>query len=449
MTPIDSTTVSDALRLESFETFARESIAQAPSWIRPLRTEQLERFVAQGLPHAKLEAWRQTNIDPLKQLALTPASTLPPAERSERLAVPEIESLDAVRLVFINGRFSEELSAIDRLPEGVTVMNLARAIEQGLPEVRKHLTQSSERDDVFAALNAAMVEDGAYIRVRRGVCSQRPIALYYLSDPGEQAVAAFPRNLIILEESSELTVVERYVGVAGSVYFNNAFTEIVQGRQANLEHYRLQEESDAAFHICGLDARLDRDAMLAAHTMLFGGQLVRNNIHPVLVGENCDCLINGLYVPTGRQHMDNHMRVEHVGTHGDSRQYYRGILADEATSVFSGRIVVAKGAQKTDAKQTNANLLLSERAHAHTQPQLEIYADDVKCTHGATVGRLEQQQLFYLLSRGIERITAEAVLIYAFAADTLERMRSDPMRELLKGELLKRLPGGDRVAGVL
>lgn len=445
-TALDSAAGLAPVTLDQIESHTRQAIAQAPEWIQPVRTAQLERFLEQGLPHSKLEAWRMTNLESLTKLPLTVGL---PASTSTSLAVPEIEQLDAVKLVFVNGRFSEELSDIGSLPTGVEVIPLGKAIADAHPLVQKHLTQSSERDDVFAALNAAWTEDGAFIHAARGVVFERPIALYYLADVGDQPLVISPRNLIVLDEQAQLTVVERYVGRSDSVYFTNAFTEIVQGADSNLEHYRLQEESDNAFHICGFDARLDRQAVTAAHTMLFGGRIVRNNIHPVLVGDGCDCLVNGLYVPTGRQHMDNHMRVEHVGLHGDSRQYYRGILADDATSVFSGRIVVAKGAQKTDAKQTNSNLLLSDKAHAHAQPQLEIYADDVKCTHGATVGRLDQRELFYLLSRGIDRVTANAVLIYAFAADTLERMRSEPMRNCLKGELLARLPGGDRVRNVL
>jgi Fe-S cluster assembly protein SufD len=236
--------------------------------------------------------------------------------------------------------------------------------------------------------------------------------------------------------------VEDYVSLGAEVYFSNVVTEAVVGQNSVLSHYMIEQESKQAFNVSTLRVEQGRSSNVASHTVLLGGALVRNNVHPVLAGEGSECLINGLFMGTGRQHMDNFMRVEHASPHCDSRQFYQGILDGRSHGVFSGRIIVHKDAQKTDAKQTNNNLLLSQEAQIDTKPQLEIYADDVKCTHGATIGQIDEDAIFYLRSRGIAEDAARAMLLFGFANESLERMKIESIRQHLKTLVAQWLPEG-------
>jgi Fe-S cluster assembly protein SufD len=247
---------------------------------------------------------------------------------------------------------------------------------------------------------------------------------------------------VVAGEDSQATVVEDYVSLGDVVSFSNAVTELVVGQGSVLSHYLIERESPRAFNVSTLRIQQGRSSSVASHSVLLGGGLVRNNIHPVLAGEGGDCLINGLFMATGRQHMDNYMKVEHAAPHCDSRQFYHGILDGQSRGVFHGRIIVHKGAQKTDAKQTNRNLLLSEEAQIDTKPQLEIYADDVKCTHGATIGQIDEQAIFYLRSRGIAEASARALLLFAFANESLERMKAEGVRKHLEALVTRWLPQG-------
>jgi Fe-S cluster assembly protein SufD len=285
-----------------------------------------------------------------------------------------------------------------------------------------------------------MAEDGVMLHVPRGVAVNKPIHLLNFTMAAEAPLLISPRNLIVVEESASATVVEDYVSPDEKVYLNNAVTEIVVRDNADVTHYLLDRESDLAFNISSLHVHQGRDSRFTSHSMMFGGRIVRNNVHPVLDGDSCYSLLNGLYVIEGEQIADSHMRVEHRALEGDSRQYYKGIMHDQARGVFRGRIVVHPGAQKTDAKQSNQNLLLSERATANTDPQLEIYADDVKCTHGATIGQIDEDQIFYLMARGIPRETARSMIIVAFAGESLGRIEHEPILRLMQSMLLDRLP---------
>jgi len=256
---------------------------------------------------------------------------------------------------------------------------------------------------------------------------------------------AHPRNLILAEDHSQVTVVEDYISVKSGVMFSNVVTELYAGQDAVVAHYMIEREDTQALNVSTLRIEQQRNANVESHSLLLGGALVRNNVHPVLAGEGGECLINGLFIGKGRQHMDNYMLVEHAQPHCNSRQFYNGILDEQAHGVFHGRIIVHKDAQKTDAKQTNRNLLLSDEAQIDTKPQLEIYADDVKCTHGATIGQVEENALFYLRSRGLDEIAARRLLLYAFASECLERMRTGPVRNYLEALTPSWLPEGTAV----
>ncbi len=448
--------------LTDIQTGTLETLAQAarpagngaaPPWLTDRRRAARERFNQLGLPASRDEDWRQTNLDPLRQAEFAfPAPPPRDDAAADPTAIGRIDGLDAWRLVFINGRFAPSLCHLEGLDERVTVLNLAEGLEQAEALVGEHFDQHvGHEDDAFALLNTAMMDDGLYVHVPDGAVLSKPLHVVYHTEVADQPVLTNPRNLIIVGREARATIIEHFVSAQprGAVYLTNAVTEIVADEDAVIEHYRLEEESSDAFHVSSVGITQQGRADVASHTVLLGGRLVRNNVRPMLEGDYCECLVNGLYVPTARQHMDNHMRVEHVGTHGDSRQFYKGVLLDEGRSAFSGRIVVAQTGQKTDAKQTNANLLLSDKAMAHTKPQLEIYADDVKCTHGATCGQLDDRAIFYLQSRGIDRTTATSIMVFAFAAEALERMKLEPIRDRLATALLERLPGGDRVRAVL
>jgi len=289
------------------------------------------------------------------------------------------------------------------------------------------------KDDAFSALNTAFMQDGLFVFVPRGIILEAPIYALYVSTAAAAPTISHPRNLIVLEESAEASVVEDYVSLdSGGVHFSNVVTELVAGENSTLNHYLLERENDSSFNVSTFRIEQQRDSAVASHTALIGGSLVRNNIHPVLAGEGADCLINGVFMGRGTQHMDNFMMVEHASPHCNSRQFYYGVLDDKSRGVFSGRIIVHKDAQKTDAKQTNRNLLLSDAAQVDTKPQLEIYADDVKCTHGATIGQINKDALFYLRTRGIPEDGARNNLLVAFAGECVDRMPLEPVREFLR-----------------
>jgi Fe-S cluster assembly protein SufD len=343
------------------------------------------------------------------------------------------------RLVWVNGRFAPEFSAAGELPRGVQVGSLAQAFEGNFERVESHLAQYARFDrQPFVALNTALMTDGAFLYVPRGVVVEDPIHLLFLADSEEQPFTYHPRTLILAEESSQVTVLETFIG--SGAYFTNAVTEIVLGENAVVDHYRSQCESNAAFHVATLQVQQAGDSNFRSHAVSLGGSLVRNDINAVLAGLGVESTLNGLYVARDRQHVDNHTAIDHAQPHCNSHELYKGILDDAATAVFNGKIFVRQDAQKTDAKQTNQNLLLSRDATINTKPQLEIFADDVRCTHGATVGQLDEDAIFYLRSRGIGLEEARSVLTYAFATDILHRIRVEPLQSALEAELLRRLP---------
>ena len=340
----------------------------------------------------------------------------------------------ACQLVFVNGRFARELSLLGKLPDGVKVSSLAGEISSNPGAIEPHLGRYLDiRRDAFCALNTAFVEDGAYVHIPRGTLVEEPIYLLFVSTADDAPSMSHPRNLIVAEEDSQATFVEDYVSLDGGAVFCNTVTELVAGDHTVLSHYMIEREHKQAFNISTLRIQQGRSTNVVSHSVLLGGALVRNNVHPVLAGEGGECLINGLFIGNGRQHLDNYMLVEHASPRCGSRQFYNGILDGHAHGVFHGRIIVHKDAQKTDAKQTNRNLLLSDDAQIDTKPQLEIYADDVKCTHGATIGQIEGDALFYLRSRGIDEVSARKLLLFAFASECLDRMKQGPVRKHVEG----------------
>ncbi len=433
--------------LASFSEFEKTAAGHDLPWLQQLRQRAFARFCQAGFPTTRDEDWRFTNVSEIARTPFRLAAKAVPRDGSTELTPADLAPWRipgaACQLVFINGRFSPRLSSVSKLPAGVEVDSLARKLALNPSALEPHLGRYLDiQRDSFSALNTAFAEDGAYVRVERGIVLEAPIHLLFLgADTGAPAVT-HPRNLIVAEENSQVSVVEDYVSLPQSgaaVTLSNSATELIAGDNSVVAHYMLEREHQRAFNVSTLRIQQGRSANLASHSVLLGGALVRNNVHPVLAGEGGECLINGLFAGGGEQHLDNYMLVEHASPHCGSRQFYNGILDERAHGVFHGRIVVHKGAQKTDAKQTNRNLLLSDSAQIDTKPQLEIHADDVKCTHGATIGQIDEDALFYLRSRGIDQAAARTLLLRAFAAECLGRMKEEPVRRHVERLMSQRL----------
>jgi Fe-S cluster assembly protein SufD len=419
---------------KGFQEFRKEAAGKGIPWIESLREEGIKRFLELGFPTPENEDWRFTNVTPIARTAFSIEKNghkqVPPAAL-DRFTFPKLKT---IRLVFVDGTYTQELSDVSLLPQGVEVTSLASALKIKDELVKKYLSKYADfKDEAFTALNTAFMQDGGFIYIPRGIRLKEPVHLLYITAKSDNATITNPRNLIIIEDNCEANIIEHYVSLDESVYFSNVVTELVVGENSSVGHYMIECESRKAFNVSTLRVEQGRSSNIRSHSVLLGGALVRNNVHPVLAGEGCDSLINGLYMSTGRQHMDNYMKVEHASPHCDSRQFYNGVLDGRSRGVFHGRIIVHKDAQKTDAKQTNRNLLLSDSAQIDTKPQLEIYADDVKCTHGATIGQMDENAVFYLRSRGIGEDSAKDILLSAFTSGTLESMQLEEIRNYCEG----------------
>ncbi len=434
------------------ERFARESQSldqRIPTWLQSRREEALGRFTEQGFPTIRDEDWRHTAVTPLTERAFESADPDTASVLPEQIRLFRLGDDKEALLVFVNGYFAEHLSDVSALPQGVRVMDLATALAADLPAVKNHYARyAGVGKNAFVAMNTAFAGRGAFVEIPFGTVVETPIHLLFVSNPGDPPVVAHPRNLIVAGENSQFSIIEHYVSLNGGVYFNNVVTEIVAAENAVVDHCKVIRESDEAYHIATLQVYQHRVSSLSSQTICLGGALVRNDINPVLDGEGAYCDLEGLYMLAGKQHADNHLRVEHRTPHTSSREFFRGILDDRSHGVFCGRIIVRPGAQKTDAKQTNKNMLLSDRAQIDSKPQLEIFADDVKCTHGATVGQLDGDAVFYLRSRGISEDAAHSLLTYAFARESLAHVRDRGLRAQLEQLVLSRLPNGDLLRGL-
>ncbi len=425
--------------LESFEAFSANGGASAPSSVRSLRLSAITRFETLGFPTTRNEDWHFTSVAPIAEGRFSPlvhpANRVAPAQ----LVPFRFGATDWTTLVFANGRFDAALSDVGSLPAGVRVLPLARAYIE-LPQlVERHLGNIATFDaHTFTALNTAFISDGAVVHIASGVELARPIHLIFASDDAAKDGIAQPRNLIVLDANAKATVIESFVGLDDGRYFTNAVTEVSLGDGATLTHLKLQRESLRAYHVGTLDVRQGRDSHLFSFSFASGASLSRTNIYTELRGAGGGATLNGLYLGGEQQHIDHQTRIEHVEPNCYSRELYKGILDGASHGVFNGKVYVHPEAQKTDGKQTNNTLLLSEKAQIDTKPQLEIFADDVKCTHGATVGRLDDTSLFYMKSRGINARSARELLTYAFAADVLETIELAEVREGLEAVTLRR-----------
>jgi Fe-S cluster assembly protein SufD len=405
------------------------------------REEALHRFLSLGFPTTREEEWRFTSVAPIAERAFALAAAPTSDVRSDEVAPFRLPAASSAELVFVNGRYVAALSRRDALPNGALVENLAASLARG-DELDPYLGPIAAFDrHPFVALNTAFLDEGAFVRLPDRAILEQPIHLLFVTtgEVNGRSIMAHPRVLVVAGANSQASIVETYAGARGARYFTNAFTQVVLGENAVLNHYKVQYESTGAYHVGSMHVQAQRSATCAAHSVSLGGALVRNDVIAVLNGEGVECTLNGLYVADAQRLVDNHTTIDHAQPHCGSREIYKGILADRARGIFNGKIVVRPDAQKTDAKQTNRALLLSEDAQINTKPQLEIFANDVKCTHGAAVGQLDDEALFYLRSRGLSDAAARRLLIHAFAADVLNRLPLAPVRAAVEDRLQRQL----------
>jgi Fe-S cluster assembly protein SufD len=431
-----------------FERLAPALPGSGIEWVNRVRRAALERFAALGFPTPRNEQWKYTSTAPIEKHAFEPVAGPGPAIAPAQLDAIPFRDLPAHRLLFVNGIYSHALSERTPLPAGVEVCNLGKILTVQPDWLEPALSDGARFKDVFessafAALNGAFMADGAVIRLRAGAVIEEPICLVFITT--QEETAAHIRNLIIAGEGAQATVIEQHTALDGLEYLTNCVTQIIAGENASIEHYKLQQESVKAFHVAGVHAAQSRDSRFTSHSIALGARLARADISTRFEGEGCECTLNGLYVVGGRQHVDHHTRIDHAYPHGVSREYYRGVLDGAARGVFNGKVVVHPKAQHTDAHQSNHNLLLSKDAEVDTKPELEIYADDVKCSHGATVGQLDDTMIFYLRSRGVSKDVAKGLLTYAFAHEVIGRMKFAALRTRLEQTLIQRLPEGSRI----
>ena len=424
-----------------FERSQRDGFALRPRSgdpLRALREAAFARFSDLGLPASGDENWKYTSLAPLAQL---PFAAARPGAASPDSLVRSLAAPESLQLVFVDGHYRPELSSAAHESGGAFIASLRTALAERPGEVGRELARHADfRRDSLTALNTAFLEDGAFIHLPADTFVGAPIHLLFVATGGGEATLSHPRNLIVAGARSRAAVIETYAGPADATYFTNAVTEVVLGEGAQVEHYKLQQEGARAFHVGLLQVTHGRDSRFSSHSLALGGALARNEVRALFSSEGGDCTLNGLYMGSGRQHLDNRTLIDHKSPRCTSRELYKGVLDGEAHGVFGGRVLVREDAQKTDARQINKNLLLSDGAVIDTKPQLEIFADDVKCAHGAAVGELDEDALFYLRSRGLSPQTARSLLTYAFASELVDSIPVLPLRARVRDLVTSRLP---------
>jgi Fe-S cluster assembly protein SufD len=421
-----------------------EAELAGPPWLANIRRSAIERFGAKGFPTQKHEEWKFTNLAPVLRIPFKPSIlSRPDGVVAEKLEPFGFGVLKASRLVFVNGRYAPRLSYLRPLPEGVHIAPMAEVLEQEPGALEPDLARHAKYDDdPFVALNTAFFTDGAYVEIPKNTVVEEPIHLVFVSASRDLPVVSHPRNLVRLRAGSQATLIETYAGWAPDVTLSNAVTEIAVGPAATLDHYKIQREAESSFHMGTMTIDQDRNSSVTGHSLAFGGALSRNNVYTRFDSEGGSLVLNGLFMPSGTQQIDNYTRIDHAAPASTSVELYRGIMDGRSRAVFNGNIYVRKDAQKTIARQTNKNLLLSKEAFVDSTPGLEILADDVKCSHASTIGQLDESAVFYLRSRGIEEEAARQILTYAFAVDVVNQVKVAPIRIKLDQLILSRLPRG-------
>ena len=428
--------------LQEFTAFSANGAGRGPAWVAPVRRAAIERFGALGFPTPKNEDWHFTSVSPIAERVFSLASRETRHVSAEQYLPFLFGQAAWPVMVFVNGRYAAPLSTEPGESSGIRVMDLARAWQENDALLEQHLTKVASYDRAaFTALNTAFMYDGAVIHIGANADAPYPLHLLFVSTGDVEGRVSHPRNLIVAERDSRATVIESYVALGNAPYFTNGVTEVTLREGATFTHLKVQRESEQAYHVGTVQVEQGRDTHFLQFSFASGAALSRTNVYTMLNGAGCGATLNGLYMVDGTQHVDHQTRIEHAQPNTFSREMYKGILDGASHGVFNGQVYVRPVAQQTDGKQENNNLLLSRQARVDTKPQLEIYANDVKCTHGATVGRLDDTALFYMKSRGIGQDTARKLLTYAFAAGVLEHIELEPVREELERLTLNRFTG--------
>jgi Fe-S cluster assembly protein SufD len=424
--------------VSAFEELERSAQGGVPSWLQALRKGGISHFAELGFPTTGQEEWRFTNVSRIARMPFRLASGPVPKLKEKDLAEVQFANLAGKKIVFLDGKFSRELSSKDLAPaQGVKVYSLEEAARAAFPLLSQNLARYARyEENPFVALNTAFLTDGAVVLApaRQSQGEAETVYILYVST-GAAEVSTHPRILVIAQRDSRLKVIEHYVSLGQSSSFTNAVTEIFLEEEAQVEHCKIQEENLHTFHVATIQTHQRRNSRLLSHSISPGGLLTRNNINCVLDGEGIECTLNGLYMGRDSQLVDHHTAIFHNKPNCRSHEFYHGVMDGHSQAVFNGKIFVRPEAQKTDAKQTNRNLLLSDDATINTKPQLEIFADDVKCTHGATIGQLDPESIFYLQARGIGREMARKMLLHAFAGEIVNRITIPEIRERLDQQL--------------
>ena len=418
--------------LAASESFERNGAASDPSWARDLRKAALTRFKELGFPTARRnnEEWKYTDVGPVARVPVpSPGST-------SALSLSPVEVQEAAfgepgwpLLVFVNGRYNAGLSSLSSLPDGVNATNLAEAMQSAPDLVQQHLARyAGYEDNAFTALNTAFIHEGAFVHVPKGVEVEDPIRLLFLSTPENEETVAHPRVLIVTGADSKAAFIESYKSIADGQHFTNAVSEILVGAGAKVDYYKAQRQSEQAYHVTNTHVALERDSNFASVNIDMGGRLTRNNLNLLTLDQDCSCTLDGFYMVTGSQHVDNQVIIDHAKPYTTSRELYKGILDGKSRSVFHGSIIVREGAVKVNANQVDKNLILSDQAEADTKPAFWIYCDDVKCGHGAACGQMDPTAMFYLRSRGIDEQAARSMLTRAFLSEVIESIGNDVLR---------------------
>lgn len=435
--------------LSEFARVERSLPGHGDDWVTGLRQRGLEQFLEAGFPTIREEDWKYTDVRPIEKRGFDCATEeqLLDAVRMRAWLMPE---LNAHVLVFVNGRFSAALSSIGELPAGASLQPLSQALAQPGDTLREHLgTPLNGYASGFAALNTAFMSDGLYLHLGRGNALETPVHALFVGTGAEHPLMGNPRNLVVLEDGAEAILIEHYAGLEDALYLTNTVTEVHAGANARLHRYRIQAESANAYHVGSVHVVQTRDSNLTNHGIDLGGRLARTETRSLLDAPGAETILYGVYAPNGRQHIDNHTRIDHAKPHGRSREYYRGIIDGHGRGVFNGKIIVHQDAQKTDSEQASDALLLSTTGEVDAKPELEIYADDVKCAHGSTVGQLDEAAVFYLQSRGVSHDAARSLLTYSFAEEVIRHIRLEAVRKHVEAALLARLPNGDQIRELL
>ncbi len=426
--------------ISNFETFEKKLNGGSKTYLHEIRKEALRELASLNFPTFRNEEWKYTDVSPIVNNNFVPAVNTTPA-KVDKKTIDQLlfKNFDYHLLVFINGIFSEELSDIKELPRGVFIGSLKRLYKERPQLVDQHLNKVSRIENAFNALNTAYAVDGFAAIIPDCVIVEKPIQILYLNSSETEQILSVPRNLIMVGKNSQLSVITNHRGTGSEKYFSNIVSEILVDENGILDFYKIQYENDEAYHIEKVQAIQKKSSVLNHYNINFGGAIVRNDINSVLDDENIETHFYGLYLAHGNQHVDNHTFADHAKPNCMSNELYKGILDDNARGVFNGKIIVRKDAQKTNAYQSNKTILLSKTAKIDTKPQLEIFADDVKCSHGATVGQLDEEAEFYIRSRGVPQELAKSMLIRAFANDVIEKVKIEPLKEQLNHMIFEHL----------